>query len=334
MPRSTSSSTSRHRTSTTIARASSPRRCACCAPAAIFCYTDGCWADDDCSEDLLDAGFELLERREITSNVLHALRKDSARRAALFDAMRNRDLREEYKHWGGVVGYRAYNRFEAGPDSLLLAPAAQAALTHQLEHARERGVELLRPPEPRYRTSTSSTPRSSATLPMRRCSLAPAHVMDAQGAVAEPEAPIGRDARGEQPAAHRRLGVAHDVVVQELDVDLLLFLQIESIEPLPFVAHARLDGELACDADDAKRLVRRRLLDVGRKLERRRRREPAESHVADVAPLIRAATSSTMCVRARTSPAGRSQTTRAASAAASKPSARSTWLNRRFCSKQ
>jgi SAM-dependent methyltransferase len=79
-----------------------------------FCYTDGCWADDDCSEDLLEAGFELLERREITSNVLHALRKDSARRAALFDGMRNRDLREEYKHWGGVVGYRAYNRFEAG----------------------------------------------------------------------------------------------------------------------------------------------------------------------------------------------------------------------------
>jgi SAM-dependent methyltransferase len=80
----------------------------------FFCYTDGCWADDDCSEDLLAAGFELLERREITSNVLHALRKDSARRAALFDAMPDRDLREEYKHWGGVVGYRAYNRFEAG----------------------------------------------------------------------------------------------------------------------------------------------------------------------------------------------------------------------------
>ena len=83
-------------------------------PGGYFCYTDGCWADDDCTEDLLDAGFELLERLEITSNVLHALRKDSARRAALFDAMKNRELREEYKHWGGVVGYRAYNRFAAG----------------------------------------------------------------------------------------------------------------------------------------------------------------------------------------------------------------------------
>ena len=83
-------------------------------PGGHFCYTDGCWADDDCTTDLVSAGFELLERREITSNVIHALRKDNARRTALFDAMSDRDLREEYKHWGGVVGYRAYNRFEAG----------------------------------------------------------------------------------------------------------------------------------------------------------------------------------------------------------------------------
>jgi ubiquinone/menaquinone biosynthesis C-methylase UbiE len=83
-------------------------------PGGYFCYTDGCWADDDCTDDLQSVGLEILERREITKNVLHALRKDSARRNALFDAMRNRELREEYKHWGGVVGYRAYNRFEAG----------------------------------------------------------------------------------------------------------------------------------------------------------------------------------------------------------------------------
>ena len=56
----------------------------------------------------------IIHSLEITSNVLYALRKDSARRAKLFDAMRDRDLREEYKHWGGVIGYRAYNRFEAG----------------------------------------------------------------------------------------------------------------------------------------------------------------------------------------------------------------------------
>jgi len=83
-------------------------------PSGHFLYTDGCWADDDCSEDLLTAGFELLERREITTNVLRALRRDSQRREALFDALADRKLREEYKDWGGVVGYRAYRRFEAG----------------------------------------------------------------------------------------------------------------------------------------------------------------------------------------------------------------------------
>ena len=83
-------------------------------PGGYFCYTDGCWADDDCTDDLRAAGFELLERREITSNVLRAMRRDSARREALFDAMADRELREQYKDWAGVVGYRAHRRFEAG----------------------------------------------------------------------------------------------------------------------------------------------------------------------------------------------------------------------------
>ena len=76
-----------------------------------FCYADGCWADDDCTQDLHDAGFELLERREITSNVIAALERDSARREAIFDAMAATELIDEYKDWGGVVGYRAHRRF-------------------------------------------------------------------------------------------------------------------------------------------------------------------------------------------------------------------------------
>jgi SAM-dependent methyltransferase len=99
-------------------------------PGGSFCYTDGCWADDDCTSDLLAAGFELLERTEITENVIRALRRDSARRAALFDALPDRNLREEYKHWAGVVGYRAYARFEAGQTRYfshkLRRPAADA----------------------------------------------------------------------------------------------------------------------------------------------------------------------------------------------------------------
>jgi len=83
-------------------------------PGGRFCYTDGCWADDDCSSDLLATGFELRERREITQNVIRALELDSARREALFDAMADDELREEYKDWGGVVGYRAHRRFVEG----------------------------------------------------------------------------------------------------------------------------------------------------------------------------------------------------------------------------
>jgi SAM-dependent methyltransferase len=83
-------------------------------PAGMFCYTDGCWADDNCSADLLAAGFAIEERLEITPNVIRALELDSDRRTALFDGMAREDLREEYKDWGGVVGYRAHRRFVDG----------------------------------------------------------------------------------------------------------------------------------------------------------------------------------------------------------------------------
>jgi SAM-dependent methyltransferase len=83
-------------------------------PGGHFCYTDAYWADDDCTEELRDIGFDVLERAEITLNVLRALRRDSARREALFDALPDRRLRDELKDWGGVVGYRAFERFEAG----------------------------------------------------------------------------------------------------------------------------------------------------------------------------------------------------------------------------
>jgi ubiquinone/menaquinone biosynthesis C-methylase UbiE len=83
-------------------------------PGGRFCYTDGCWADDDCTNDLLAAGFVLHERREITQSVIRALEQDSARREALFDAMDDESLRDEYKDWGGVVGFRAHRRFVEG----------------------------------------------------------------------------------------------------------------------------------------------------------------------------------------------------------------------------
>lgn len=81
-------------------------------PGGHFCYSDGCWADDDCSQDLREAGFTIRERLEITDNVIRSLEKDSARRERIFDAMAASDeQRREYKDWGGVVGYRAFRRF-------------------------------------------------------------------------------------------------------------------------------------------------------------------------------------------------------------------------------
>ena len=121
-----------------------------------------------------DAGFELLERLEITSNVLHALRKDNARRTALFDAMKNRDLREEYKHWGGVVGYRAYNRFEAGQTRYFSHRLRRPAETASHAVSTRASAESTSCPDGMAMPNVDvSTPRNSATLPSTRCSLAP-----------------------------------------------------------------------------------------------------------------------------------------------------------------
>lgn len=104
-------------------------------PGGHFCYTDGCWADEDCTADLVDAGFYLDTRLEITQNVLRALRQDSARREALFDAVPDELLRAKCKDWGGIVGYRAYRRFAEGRTryfSHLLQRPEDPTITQQL----------------------------------------------------------------------------------------------------------------------------------------------------------------------------------------------------------
>ena len=83
-------------------------------PGGHFCYADGCWADDDCAQDLLETGFVLEERLEITRNVIRSLRRDNARRNALFEAVEDVSLRLKCKEWGGIVGQRAYRRFAEG----------------------------------------------------------------------------------------------------------------------------------------------------------------------------------------------------------------------------
>lgn len=83
-------------------------------PGGRFCYVDGCWRDDDCTADLVAAGFDLLERRDITANVIRALRLDSARREAIVEAIPRADLRQQYRDWSGVVGHRAFRRLDSG----------------------------------------------------------------------------------------------------------------------------------------------------------------------------------------------------------------------------
>lgn len=79
-------------------------------PGGWFGYADGRWADDDHVPDLLEAGFTIVEQREITPNVVRALELDRARRAALFDSIADPEQRDAYRNWGGLVGYRAYER--------------------------------------------------------------------------------------------------------------------------------------------------------------------------------------------------------------------------------
>lgn len=80
-------------------------------PGGDFCYTDGCWANDDCSDDLRAAGFVIEERLEITDNVIRSLELDNERKERLFDALADPELVREYKDWGGIVGFRAWRRF-------------------------------------------------------------------------------------------------------------------------------------------------------------------------------------------------------------------------------
>ncbi|HEX6995675.1 MAG TPA: class I SAM-dependent methyltransferase [Gammaproteobacteria bacterium] len=83
-------------------------------PGGRFCYADGGWRDDDVVPDLVAAGFRVLERRDITANVVRALELDSARRAAVVGAIADEASRTAYLDWSGVVGYRAYRRLADG----------------------------------------------------------------------------------------------------------------------------------------------------------------------------------------------------------------------------
>ncbi len=97
-------------------------------PGGRFCYADGGWRDDDVVPELVAAGFRVLDRRDITVNVVRALELDSARREAVADSIADEAARKAYLDWSGVVGYRAYRRLADGEaryfSCLLERPAA------------------------------------------------------------------------------------------------------------------------------------------------------------------------------------------------------------------
>lgn len=76
-----------------------------------FYYADLFWRDSDPKALLADSGFEVQAEEDLTQNVLRSLDLDSARRMGIIDSTVPPDLRDEFRDWSGVPGYRAYRRF-------------------------------------------------------------------------------------------------------------------------------------------------------------------------------------------------------------------------------
>jgi ubiquinone/menaquinone biosynthesis C-methylase UbiE len=82
-------------------------------PGGRFLHVDLHWQDKDPPAMIAAAGFKVDEVVDITRNVVQALELDSVRREAIVatfpEAMRN-----DFRDWSGVQGFRAYNRLKNG----------------------------------------------------------------------------------------------------------------------------------------------------------------------------------------------------------------------------
>lgn len=82
-------------------------------PGGMFFHVDLAWKDKDPPAMIAAAGFEIVAVEDITSNVVLGLEQDFERREALVasfpEAMRN-----DFRDWSGVKGFRAYNRLLNG----------------------------------------------------------------------------------------------------------------------------------------------------------------------------------------------------------------------------
>jgi SAM-dependent methyltransferase len=79
----------------------------------LFFHVDLAWKDKDPPAMIAAAGFNVIEVEDITKNVVQALELDSVRREAIVMGFPE-NMRNDFRDWSGVQGFRAYNRLNNG----------------------------------------------------------------------------------------------------------------------------------------------------------------------------------------------------------------------------
>jgi hypothetical protein len=79
----------------------------------LFFHVDLAWKDKDPPAMIAAAGFTVIEVEDITKNVVQALELDSVRREAIVMSFPE-NMRNDFRDWSGVQGFRAYNRLNTG----------------------------------------------------------------------------------------------------------------------------------------------------------------------------------------------------------------------------
>jgi ubiquinone/menaquinone biosynthesis C-methylase UbiE len=82
-------------------------------PGGRFLHVDLHWQDKDPPAMIAAAGFNVDEVVDITGNVVQALDLDSVRREAIVMTFPE-NMRNDFRDWSGVKGFRAYNRLKKG----------------------------------------------------------------------------------------------------------------------------------------------------------------------------------------------------------------------------
>jgi ubiquinone/menaquinone biosynthesis C-methylase UbiE len=78
-----------------------------------FFHVDLAWKDKDPPAMIAAVGFQVIEVDDITKNVVQALELDSVRREAIVMSFPE-NMRNDFRDWSGVQGFRAYNRLNTG----------------------------------------------------------------------------------------------------------------------------------------------------------------------------------------------------------------------------